>query len=198
MFKILLMLSFASTIACCFGRQAAGQLPKPHYQPDKSDPQWLTAAVQFHGHLGPWAVAGLRAGMAGRLALDAEGYFDLDVTVEGPMAGPPQSCFIDGLQVSTGATLGKRNIKWVEAQRIVVRVTNTRTGKTAQLRPTGRLMELLTSFKPRSKTAEHDDQDDHDDHEHDDHERQLEATARRIATMPDKDILDVELPSEKR
>jgi len=95
------------------------QLPSPRYEPDASDPAWLSSAAQFHGHLGPWATAGLRAGVAGRRAIEADGYFDLLVVTVGPFVKPPRSCFLDGLQVSTGATLGKWNLKWVNGGELV-------------------------------------------------------------------------------
>ena len=87
-------------------------------------------------------------GMIGLRAVEAKGYFDVEVTCEGPLAKPPQSCFLDGVQVTTGATLGKRNLQWVQADRLTMRIKNTRTGKTAVLRPTPALLELLASFKP--------------------------------------------------
>ena len=43
--------------------------------------------------------------------------------------------------------MGKRTLNWVESDQIVVRVKNTRTGKTAELRLTPALMELLGAFK---------------------------------------------------
>jgi len=184
MTRTLTTLLLLAWINYCTAGEPMCRLPTPHYQPHSSDPPWLANAVQFHGHLGPWAVAGLRAGMAARQAVQAEGYFDLDVTVEGPLVKPPRSCFLDGVQVSTGATLGKRNLAWVEADRIVVRVTNTRTGKVAEVRPTVVLMELLTSFRSRPKNVETTDvQDRHND--------VLESLARRIARMPRREILSV-------
>jgi len=81
-------------------------------------------------------VVGARLGMAGIHAVDAKGYFDVEVTCEGPFAKPPGSCFLDGVQVATGATLGKRAISTVEAEKIVLRIRNTETGKTAEVRPT--------------------------------------------------------------
>jgi len=177
--------------------QAMCQLPTPRYQPDDSDPPWLAYAAQFHGHLGPWATAGLRAGMAGRRAVEAVGYFDLEVTIEGPLVRPPQSCFLDGVQVSTGATLGKRNLKWVDTDQLCVRVKNTRSGKTAEVRPTAKLTQLLASFKPRPKAVERADAGDHDDHRADLPGRKrgghsLEALARQISRMPEKEIFRVE------
>ena len=167
-------------------------LPTPEYEPDATDPAWLKYAAQFHGHLGPWATAGLRAGMTARRAAEAKGHFDVQITVEGPFVKPPQSCFLDGLQVSTGATLGKRNLKWIKADKIVVRLENTKTGKHVEVRPTPELMSLLASFKPRPKAAQSTDDHQADD----DHDHLLEDIARRIAKMPETKILRVRIPTK--
>ena len=127
--------------------------------------------------------------MIGLRAVEAKGYFDVEVTCEGPLAKPPQSCFLDGVQVATGATLGKRTLQWVQADRLTMRIKNTRTGKTAVLSPTPALLELLASFKPHPKAGA--------DHGHEDDE-QLEAIARNIAAMPDKEIAVAILPCPRR
>ena len=168
------------------------RLPEPEYEPQPSDPAWLAYAAQFHGHLGPWATAGTRLGMAGLREVGAKGYFDVEVTCEGPFTKPPKSCFLDGLQVATGATLGKRNLHWAKTpnERIVVRVKNTRTGVEAQVRPTAKLLELLASFTPRAKVgAGKQSTEDQEERRHADH--LVEAIARRIAAMPDREILVV-------
>ena len=164
---------------------AEDHLPQPHYHRQPSDPAWLAAVVQFHGHLGPSVVAGARMGMIGLRAVDAKGYFDVEITCEGPLAKPPQSCFLDGLQVATGATLGKRTLQWAQADRLTMRIKNTGTGKTAVLHPTPALTELLTSFKPEPKAGA-----DHGDGQKAD-EEQLEAIARKIAVMPEGEIASV-------
>lgn len=155
------------------------ELPKPQYHPQDSDPGWLAQAVQFHGHLGPWATAGIRFGAAARGAVGAQGYFDLEVRCQGPLERPPRSCFLDGLQVGTGATLGKRNLHWESAEELVVWVKNTRTGQTAEVRPTKRLMEMLSSLqtKPKTSAAEHD-------HEEDDSHDQGAAPAAKMDSTP--------------
>jgi hypothetical protein len=94
------------------------RLPHPDYHRQPSDSEWLVQVVQFHGHLGPAVVAGARMGVAGLRAVEAKGYFDVEVTCEGPLAKPPQACFLDGVQVATGATLGKRTLQWVQADQI--------------------------------------------------------------------------------
>lgn len=162
-------------------------LPRPHYHPEDSDPDWLAAAVQFHGHLGPWATAGIRLGMAGRKAVGADGYFDVAVECLGPLVRPPQSCFLDGLQVSTGATLGKRNLRWIEADRLVVRVQNTQTGRKVEVRPTARLLEMLRSLKPQPAAQHPDGSPPAPEPEH----VGLERLARSIAAASDREILAV-------
>jgi formylmethanofuran dehydrogenase subunit E len=179
-FLVLIGLSTMTTAA-----EPVDQLPQPEYHRQPSDPPWLTKVVQFHGHLGPAVVAGARMGMIGLRAVDAKGYFDVEVTCEGPMAKPPQACFLDGVQVATGATMGKRTLTWVQADHILVRVKNTQTGKAAELRPQPALMELLAAFKPQAKAgAGHGPASKADD-------EQLAAVSRKIAAMPEKDVAGV-------
>jgi formylmethanofuran dehydrogenase subunit E len=68
----------------------------------------LTAAARFHGHLGPWLVLGLQAGAYARRKLDASP-FDLQARVFCPPS-TPYTCFVDGVQFSSGCTMGKGNI----------------------------------------------------------------------------------------
>jgi len=189
MIRTILFLVLYGPPTMTIAAEPESQLPKPHYHRQPTDPTWLETVVQFHGHLGPAAIAGTRMGMIGLRAVEAKGYFDVEVTCKGPLAKPPQSCFLDGMQVATGATMGKRTLHWVEADRIMVQVKNTRTGKTVELRPTSKLMDILTAFKPRPKVgagpgAKVDDE-------------QLEALARKIATMPAKDVASVIFVDEK-
>jgi len=179
--------------ACCCAEEPAVQLPKTQFKLNPSDPAWLGAAVQLHGHLGPWLVAGVRIGAAGLRTAGADGYFDVDVNVEGPLALPPQACFLDGLQVATGATLGKRNLKWVEAPRLVVRVKNVRTGKTVVIRPTTAMMEWIGSARgvPLSPAnpnrAAIAPSEEHGAKDSDN----LDAIARRIAKASESEILAI-------
>lgn len=157
-------------------------LPAPDYRSLPTDPPWLGRVVQFHGHLGPAVVAGARMGMAAVEAVGAKGYFDVEVTCRGPFTRPPQACFLDGVQVATGATMGKRTLVWEPAFDIVVRVKNVRNGKTAEVRPTPALAELLgASQSPPQGTHGPSAQD---------HER-LEATSRKIAVMPVKELMSI-------
>jgi formylmethanofuran dehydrogenase subunit E len=130
---------------------AEERLPQARYERLPSDPAWLVQVMQIHGHLGPAVVAGARMGMAGLRSVDAKGFFDIEVICEGPFAKPPRSCFLDGVQAGTGATLGKRNLHWVQSELIVLRIKNTQTGKMAELRPTPTVLSLLAWDKPEQK-----------------------------------------------
>jgi formylmethanofuran dehydrogenase subunit E len=165
--------------------ESADQLPQPDYQRQPSDPPWLANVVQFHGHLGPAVVAGARMGMIGLRSVEAKGYFDVEVTCEGPMAKPPQACFLDGVQVATGATMGKRSLHWVQAEQVLVRVKNTRTSKIVDVCPTPVLMDLLAAFKPQAKAGTGHGPVSKADDEH------LAAVSRKIAAMPDNDVANV-------
>ena len=126
--------------------------------------------------------------MAGLRAVDAKGFFDVEVTCEGPLATPPQSCFLDGVQVGTGATLGKRNLRWVQGDQVVLRIKNTRTGKSAELRPTPALVSLLAWGKPKAPAGNSPEDNAHRDH--------VEGLARKIASMTEREILTITTTGE--
>jgi len=77
----------------------------------------LERAIEFHGHGGPFMVIGLRMGLLALKRLDAGGWFDLRCVVS-LRWGPPDSCVIDGIQSSTGCTMGKHNIEIDEREGI--------------------------------------------------------------------------------
>jgi len=78
----------------------------------------LQRAVEFHGHLGPYLVLGLRAGLyanqiLGRDPMKTEAFIQSKTT-------PPESCFVDGVQLSTGCTFGKGNITLQQGEGVLV------------------------------------------------------------------------------
>jgi formylmethanofuran dehydrogenase subunit E len=188
MLRLFVVFCAVAAAGVLFATDAIEKLPRPHYRPQESDAGWLKNAAQFHGHLGPMMVFGARMGMAALHAVDAKGYFDVEIKCEGPLAKPPASCFLDGLQVSTGATLGKRNLEWIDAKKIAVYVKNTETGKTAAVRPSEAFLALLrqqTGAKPSADGGNREES--RNDHHFDD-------LARKIAAMPEKQILTVDYP----
>ena len=175
MFRTAIFLSVCLTVAACLAHDPSQKLPPPRYQPKPSDPAWLAQVVQLHGHLGPWVVAGARLGMAGARAVDAKNHFDVEVVCAGPFKKPPQSCFLDGMQLGSGATLGKRTIEVVEAEQLVVKIRNLRTKKAVEVRPTRKLLDIL---EPPAQTEGGKHEEGH-----------FEQIARQIAAMPDAEIL---------
>lgn len=72
----------------------------------------LNDGKRFHGHLGPYLALGLKAGLLAKERLKATPFkmkAELSLKLEKPV-----SCFIDGVQVASGCTMGKRNITAVD------------------------------------------------------------------------------------
>ncbi len=186
MLRITTLCTILFAAATAWAQQSAPQLPQPTYHKKASDPEWLPYVVQLHGHLGPWVVAGARMGMAGAKAVDAKGHFDTVVICEGPLSKPPQACFIDGVQLGTGATLGKRTIHYVKSDDVVLKVKNPRTGKSVEVRPTKKLLDLLNPVVPKQD----DPQADKKIAQNREMER-IEQVSRDIAAMPDAELLTI-------
>ncbi len=77
------------------------------------DKELEETAIQFHGHDGLFMTIGLRMGLTALKMLDCKGWFDLSCEVKLNWS-PPDSCVIDGIQSSTGCTMGKKNITVIE------------------------------------------------------------------------------------
>jgi len=77
---------------------------------DASVPEELVKnIVEFHGHLGPFLVLGAKAGLLANSLLGTDCFKTKAVVITDP--SPPNSCFVDGVQFTTGCTMGKGNIK---------------------------------------------------------------------------------------
>jgi len=94
----------------------------------------LDRAVEFHGHGGPFMVVGIRMGLLALRGLDAHGWFDLRCAVMLRWA-PPDSCVIDGIQSSSGCTMGKHNIEVEEQDGIAAAFTKGEERLEVHLRP---------------------------------------------------------------
>lgn len=68
----------------------------------------LEDAAAFHGHAGPYLVLGLRMGMLAKDILDGTP-FTMEAVIH-TLKQTPYSCLVDGVQFSSGCTLGKGNI----------------------------------------------------------------------------------------
>jgi formylmethanofuran dehydrogenase subunit E len=108
----------------------------------------LEAGIDFHGHLGPYLVLGLRMGNTAVRMLKPKGLHGLSATVWTPIS-PPQSCVLDGIQVSSGCTLGKGNIRVRESKRTKARFRSA--DRTLVIEPTEKVMELLSRISNGSR-----------------------------------------------
>ena len=68
----------------------------------------LQRIKDFHGHLGPYATIGYRMGIAANRELGGNAFKKVAIVFSGTVT--PLSCMIDGIQLSSGCTLGKGNI----------------------------------------------------------------------------------------
>ncbi len=89
----------------------------------------IDEAVKFHGHLGAFLVLGLKAGLFANKVLGKDPFETRAIVETEPV--PPLSCFIDGVQISTGCTMGKGNIKLRRGSSLSV--TFTKKGKRLRL-----------------------------------------------------------------
>jgi formylmethanofuran dehydrogenase subunit E len=92
----------------------------------------IKEATRFHGHLGPYLILGLLAGECALKKLGCKKYFGLHVRVWGANK-KPKSCLIDGLQLSTGATYGKGNIRKSNGPLIKIEFLNRLNNKKVEL-----------------------------------------------------------------
>jgi len=106
----------------------------------------LKEARKFHGHLGPYLVLGILAGEAALRKLKSKKYFGLEVEVSGADK-KPKSCLVDGLQLSTGATYGKRNIQRIKGKRIQILLHNTKNKKKIKLSLKQNIVTRLDTLK---------------------------------------------------
>ena len=73
-------------------------------------------AAKFHGHLGPYLVLGLRMGVLAKNTLNTKP-FEIKAEIHTEKR-TPRSCILDGIQFTSGCTLGKRNIDVIESDDI--------------------------------------------------------------------------------
>ncbi len=80
----------------------------------------LKRVAEFHGHLGPYLVVGLMMGELSNEILGKEGGAGTGQPQKKVIirtgTKPPISCIIDGIQFSSGCTLGKGNIEVLNQQ----------------------------------------------------------------------------------
>ena len=82
----------------------------------------LDAIKKFHGHLGPYVVLGYRMGLIANDKLGNDPFYKNVIVYTGTT--PPISCLVDGIQLSSGCTIGKGNIKIINDKDAVAEFSN--------------------------------------------------------------------------
>jgi len=77
----------------------------------------LKKAEEFHGHLGPFLVIGIKMGLVGLGRVEITKGSSLAVTASLPLR-VPFSCIIDGLQITTKCTIGNQKLTLRESEKI--------------------------------------------------------------------------------
>jgi len=119
----------------------------------------IANAVDFHGHLGPFLVIGVRMGIIGmrELGLRSNNNEKLRVTAHLKYS-IPISCIVDGLQATTKCTIGNQKLKLIDSSDIAVKFVH-HNGKevTVTVNPVvyDRLKDQLLSAKNSPKEVEH-------------------------------------------
>jgi len=79
----------------------------------------IRKAAEFHGHLGPFLVLGVRMGLIGlrELGTKKDGNLQVRALLEDSV---PFSCTIDGIQMATKCTMGNQKLKLIDSLGIAV------------------------------------------------------------------------------
>ena len=136
----------------------------------------IADAVDFHGHLGPFLVIGVRMGIVGMRELGLKSNNDGKLQVTAHLKHlVPISCTLDGLQITTRCTMGNQKLKIVDSSDIAVNFS-LQNGKevTVAVNPAvyDRLKNHLLSAKASPK--------------------EVENLAQLIVSMPERDLFRIE------
>jgi formylmethanofuran dehydrogenase subunit E len=111
----------------------------------------IEKGIEFHGHLGPFLIVGIKMGLLALRKLESKGYFDLNAKVETGII-PPLSCLADGIQISTGCTLGKGNIKIIKKGTPKAEFSKDGKHLSVELKP--EVFEAISEGKPKALAQE--------------------------------------------
>lgn len=110
----------------------------------------LEQGKKFHGHLGPYLALGLKMGSLVKEKLGSSP-FKLRARVTLRLE-KPISCLIDGIQVSAGCTMGKRNITASEGKGIKAEFNSE--GSSMKIKVKDDVLRWLQSLKVTKENEE--------------------------------------------
>jgi len=87
-------------------------------------PPILELARYLHGHMGPFLVIGVRAGLAGLRELQTRRE-DREVSATAHLTySVPYSCILDGIQIATGCTIGNKRLRFQDSPSLMISFQN--------------------------------------------------------------------------
>jgi formylmethanofuran dehydrogenase subunit E len=131
----------------------------------------LEKAKDFHGHLGPFLVLGVRAGLRGLKELGTRKenlYISASVLLRYSV---PYSCVLDGIQMTTGCTIGNKRLRFEDSSNLVIKLRN----KSERAVTISILPEVVSWLEEELAK-----------------EASTEAVAYKAASMPEEELFTVE------
>ena len=111
----------------------------------------IEKAADFHGHLGPFLVLGARMGIFALRELGSPEHEGISALVKTGDT-PSLSCILDGVQISTGCTMGKGNINTVPLGRAEAEFTSG--DKVLTVRVKDPILDEIKRWRERYSTLE--------------------------------------------
>jgi formylmethanofuran dehydrogenase subunit E len=102
-----------------------------------------------HSHLCPRQVLGVRMGLAGLAALGLEAPAQKG---EALVIIETDGCFADGIEVSTGVSLGHRNLRVVDFGKTAATFVDLQSGQAIRLSPAPNVRQRAEDYAPEMKT----------------------------------------------
>ncbi|UCE45593.1 MAG: formylmethanofuran dehydrogenase subunit E family protein [Methanobacteriota archaeon] len=127
----------------------------------------LRRISDFHGHIGPFVVIGYRMGLVANKLLGVDPFAKTAVAFTG--GKPPRSCLVDGIQLSSGCTLGKGNIDVVDLGEVAALFESKAGDRRVKVTLQAKLLETI-SATPSER---------------------LESLARDFYSLSDDDLFEV-------
>jgi formylmethanofuran dehydrogenase subunit E len=105
----------------------------------------LEISASRHSSLCPRQVLGVRMGLAGLAALGLEAPVTQKVAL---VIVETDGCFADGIEVSTGTSLGHRTLRIVDLGKVAATFTDLKTGRSIRLAPAPDVRERARFYAP--------------------------------------------------
>ena len=127
----------------------------------------LRRISEFHGHLGPFVVVGYRMGEVANRLLGPDPFGKTAIALTGGKT--PRSCMIDGVQLSSGCTLGKGTMAVVDQGKVACVFLSREDDRSVRI-------TLRSDVLDRISSTPHEE---------------MEDLARAVSDLPDKELFDI-------